>query len=158
MAGKIKHKLLRLLNEAGLDIPDVDCFWVQMGGYRHRFWDLARWGADWGVNGSCYSYSTMTECVKYGLEVSRDGASFSVSSKMTTEQREEEIEKSRAKDEAIRQDAEDRRRRRREERRKNFQIYRCNACGLQFPWHKGEDLTCMGCRSEDIRNVTEEVL
>lgn len=51
-------------------------FWIQQGAYRHKTWDLARWGA-WvrvkGATRSVCSWDTMTACVRKGISVSNEG-------------------------------------------------------------------------------------
>ncbi len=74
--GRTKIRLLKKLTDSGLPIPDAECLWVQLGGYRSRHWDLARWGADWvdgsGQHWSITSWDTMTQCVKRGVTWKRD--------------------------------------------------------------------------------------
>lgn len=162
-AGKIKQKLLILLNEAGLDIPDTTCFWTQLGFYRFRYHDLARWGADWGKHNSCYSWSTMTECVRYGLTVSCDGRNgCEVSSLKTYAQQEADnakaIEK-RNKERELEQQEYDRQKQRRLKRRAEFRIYRCTLCDLQFPCEPGHSKACWRCKSEEhLNDVTNDII
>lgn len=74
--GKVRWKLFQILQEHGLSIPSVDCFWMQEGAYRKKEWDLARWGADWkdnsGVHFSIYCWDTMTACARYGIKSEAD--------------------------------------------------------------------------------------
>lgn len=49
-------------------------FWWNEGGLSHMTWDLARWGAEIPLPGTklrigLYSYDTMTQCVKSGIEL-----------------------------------------------------------------------------------------
>ena len=71
--GSVKLRLFKKLREAGIPIPAPECLWGQQGGYRGRHWDLARWGADFtdenGKHWIVYSWSTMTECARYGVLV-----------------------------------------------------------------------------------------
>ena len=78
--GKIRIKLATLLNKLGLEVQPED-FWMQEGGHRHRFWDLARWGADWKqfdpqynvmVFHSIYCWDRMTECCRKGIVISHN--------------------------------------------------------------------------------------
>lgn len=76
--GKTRLKLLKLLQDSGLTINDPHCFWIQQGAYRSRYWDLARWGADWSLPGSdliytIFSWDTMTDCARHGIIVEKDG-------------------------------------------------------------------------------------
>lgn len=81
--GPTRIKLAELLAEKGIVVSPYD-LWVQEGGYRHRNWDLARWGSNharWATGkdpeGHIYhleihlcSWSRMTDCVKHGIEIS----------------------------------------------------------------------------------------
>jgi hypothetical protein len=77
--GRVKWRLSELLRAAGIEVSPYD-FWTQDGGYRHRNWDLARWGAHdakWidpinKYSGTLhvYSWDTMTDCVRYGINLS----------------------------------------------------------------------------------------
>jgi len=86
--GRIRERIAALLAEKGLIVSPYD-LWVQEGGYRHRHWDLARWGtnhARWkdsrDPDGNerkhdvhVSSWSTMTECVRWGIEIGKfDGS------------------------------------------------------------------------------------
>lgn len=80
--GRTRIRVADLLAERGLIVSPYD-LWVQEGGYRHRYWDLARWGtneARWEDGrdpdgkertGKVFvsSWSTMTECVQWGIEI-----------------------------------------------------------------------------------------
>lgn len=69
--GRTRWKLWEMLVKAGFTIPAADCLWMQEGAYRSRYWDLARWGCQWKDDKgyyTIYSWDTMTECVKYGIE------------------------------------------------------------------------------------------
>ena len=69
--GRVRWKLFNMLQEAGFSINSPDELWMQEGAYRNRFWDLARWGADWkndeGIHYIIYSWDTMTDCVRFGF-------------------------------------------------------------------------------------------
>lgn len=83
--GRVREKLAELLAEKGLIVSPYD-LWTQEGAYRSRYWDLARWGsseARWkdgkDPDGKPYhltvrlsSWSTMSDCVKYGIEIGED--------------------------------------------------------------------------------------
>lgn len=88
--GRTRERLAALLLEKGLAVSPYD-LWVQEGGYRHRNWDLARWGSNhakwvngkdpegnpWDLPVTLCSWSTMTQCVRYGIEIcnfDRNGA------------------------------------------------------------------------------------
>jgi hypothetical protein len=63
-----------MLQEADIPIVSVSDFWMQEGGYRSKYWDLAKWGADFRAqaNGAfwrVYSWNTMTDCVRNGFSV-----------------------------------------------------------------------------------------
>lgn len=90
--GRIRRRLAALLAEKGL-IVAPEHLWTQEGGYRHHYWDLARWGtnhARWkdGVNlltGQPFtlevqlsSWSKMADCVKYGIELAQEDMSWHV--------------------------------------------------------------------------------
>ena len=72
-----REKLVHLLELAGFHV-DIDDIWTQKGDYRKKMWDLAVWGAhpvfrdDGGRHCQVYSWSTMTECVRYGITVRQD--------------------------------------------------------------------------------------
>jgi hypothetical protein len=79
--GRVRWKLWELLRDAGFSIPGPECLWMQEGFYRSNYHDLARWGADWTglsmdksatVLHSLFSWDTMTDCVRLGIEVSKD--------------------------------------------------------------------------------------
>lgn len=69
--GSVKLRLFKKLTAASIPIPSPDCLWCQQGGYRNKNWDLALWGADFqdnkGTFWKIHSWSTMTDCVKYGI-------------------------------------------------------------------------------------------
>jgi hypothetical protein len=88
--GRVKLKLAEMLREKGLVVYAED-FWVQQGAYSHEIWDLARWGIngqagtfniqdeygnwqnfqpDWPIG--IHSWDTMTNCVRYGIEITYD--------------------------------------------------------------------------------------
>lgn len=77
--GKTRIALARLLEEklrASESLPllsiEPEDLWIQEGAYRNSNWDLARWGCDVRFSGKyfkVYSWDTMTECVKKGIEV-----------------------------------------------------------------------------------------
>jgi len=75
------------MQQAGIPIPNEHCFWIQQGGYRHHHWDLARWGADFrdeqGRFWRIYSWCTMTECVRYGIDcdLADDHGDFEIGSR-----------------------------------------------------------------------------
>ncbi len=82
--GRIRWRLAELLKEKGLIVSPYD-LWVQEGGYRHRNWDLARWGSNnarwvddkcpdgkpWVLEVILSSWSRMTQCVRYGIEIGK---------------------------------------------------------------------------------------
>ena len=79
--GKIRQKLSLLLEEKGVIINPLD-LWSQKGYYTHRNHDLARWGGHAHYNGHLAilcSWDTMTDCVKYGIEISVKGNEIEVS-------------------------------------------------------------------------------
>lgn len=88
--GRVRIALARLLAAQGIEVDPAN-LWCQQGAYRSPKWDLARWGGDGVWAGNPYnltdpihgspcvgsqvhvsSWSTMTECVRYGIEVSPD--------------------------------------------------------------------------------------
>src|SRR4051812_8298642 len=83
--GRIRERLAALLAAKGLVVVPRD-LWTQEGGYRHRHWDLARWGTSdarweggkapdgtpWGMTVHVSSWSTMTECVRHGIEMGKE--------------------------------------------------------------------------------------
>jgi len=59
----------------------VDAFhlWVQQGAFLSRKWDLACWGADGiphptitGAQISAFSWSTMSQCARRGIDIDED--------------------------------------------------------------------------------------
>lgn len=74
--GRLREKLATMLQAKGYPVQPED-FWIQEGGYRHRTWDLASWGAschrDDGVAVSLHSWDTMTSCVRWGIEIETEG-------------------------------------------------------------------------------------
>ena len=87
--GKIRWKLADLLAEKGLIVSPYDLH-TQEGGYRYHTWDLCRWytcdarwkdgrtpdGDLWTMPVHLSSWSTMTNCVKHGIEVAKDGVTW----------------------------------------------------------------------------------
>lgn len=92
--GRIQVALCNKLQAAGIPIPNAECFWIQQGGYRHHHWDLAKWGADFrdeqGRFWCIHSWSTMTECVRYGFDIdlSQDTQDFAIESKCPAKSKE----------------------------------------------------------------------
>jgi hypothetical protein len=83
--GRVRWKLFEMLTEH-FSIRTPEDLWMQEGAYRSRYWDLARWGADWrdekGVYWRVFSWSTMSDCVRYGFEFEPDGVNaFEISSR-----------------------------------------------------------------------------
>ena len=78
--GRVKQRLVKKIQAAGIPIQSAECLWVQQGGYRGKHWDLARWGADWvdgsGQHWSIASWDTMTQCVKRGMTWHRDPSGY----------------------------------------------------------------------------------
>lgn len=80
--GRIKWKLSELFRAAGIEASPYD-FWQQEGAYRSVKWDLARWGVRNGrwidATGKypgplhIYSWDTMTDCVRYGINLQLAG-------------------------------------------------------------------------------------
>lgn len=82
--GRTRERLAELLKDKGLIVSPYD-LWVQEGGYRRSTWDLARWGSNdakwvdgkgpdgepWGLKVILSSWSTMTECVRYGIDIGK---------------------------------------------------------------------------------------
>lgn len=82
--GRIRWALSELLLTKGLIVSPYD-LWTQEGGYRRHTWDLARWGSSharwangidpdgnqWGMEVHLSSWSTMTQCVRNGIEISK---------------------------------------------------------------------------------------
>lgn len=86
--GRVREHLAEILRDLGLDCHPED-LWIQEGGYRRLQWDLARWGTHpikWlsnpkgikedvcgepHIGQTCIvsSWDTMTDCVRYGIEV-----------------------------------------------------------------------------------------
>ena len=80
--GRTRWRLSELLAEKGITVSPYD-LWVQEGGYRHRHWDLARWGSNearwtsgkdpdgkvWTLSLHLCSWSRMTDCIKHGIEI-----------------------------------------------------------------------------------------
>ncbi len=157
--GRIKWKLFDLLQDAGLDIITPENFWMQQGGFRHHHWGLACWGADWRddknhILGSCHSWSTMTECVRYGIAIRLDDPhSWEISSKMTVEESRHEREKAEKKRAAILAKEDKRRRQYKASRRNRFRVYKCNRCPCQWPWEPGGDVDCPACGSSEKHEV-----
>ncbi len=76
--GVVRWKLFEMLQEADIPIVSVSDFWMQEGGYRSKYWDLAKWGADFKSTGevlfwTVYSWDTMTACVRNGFSVQHHG-------------------------------------------------------------------------------------
>lgn len=83
--GRTRLRLCRLLLRHGIIVEPED-LWTQEGGYRSRHWDLARWGSyhawwkdgktpdgnPWSHEFHISSWSTMTDCLKYGIGVGVD--------------------------------------------------------------------------------------
>lgn len=83
--GRIRIRLAELLLDKGIVVSPYD-LWTQEGGYRHMTWDLARWGSYEATfpngitpDGSTFhgkvhlsSWSTMTDCVRFGIEVFKE--------------------------------------------------------------------------------------
>ena len=81
--GKTRIKLAARLLEKGILVDPAD-IWEQLGNYRHGTWDVVRWGSNkarWATvdprgrdhAGRCItlsSWSTMGDCVRYGVEFS----------------------------------------------------------------------------------------
>lgn len=166
--GRIAMKLAKILQDAGVPIPDATCFWIQQGGYRHRYWDLARWGADWKADHQfwrLYSWSTMTNCVQYGIVLDYDDPTdvevFPNVSQADVDARNAKLERKKREQQAKIDAAEKRYRERAAERQKRrqerFRVFRCNVCGGQFPWEWPTEKKC-GCGSTDIRDVSVDVL
>lgn len=150
--GKVRLKLAEMLRAKGFDVQAED-LWIQLGGYRHRNWDLARWGHyPTGV----HSWDTMTDCVRYGFDVGKDNE---LSANVPQEAWSKRSAKRKAEAEA-RLEAERRaraaERSRRDARRERFKVYRCS-CGLQFP-HDGGPLACWHCGGvETLTDVTSDL-
>ncbi len=84
-AGRIREKLAKLLGEKGI-LVDPEDLWTQEGAYRSVHWDLARWGTmeakfkdgkapdgtDWHQSVQLSSWSTMTDCCKYGIDIGKE--------------------------------------------------------------------------------------
>lgn len=80
----LKTALRQHFPESPEIIVELEDFWIQQGAYRHATWDLARWGCYprmWLHGGrvtlSIYSWDTMTECARRGIELlhhDRDGS------------------------------------------------------------------------------------
>jgi hypothetical protein len=166
--GRVATRLAKILQDAGVPIPDATCFWIQQGGYRHRNWDLARWGADWKVGHqywTLYSWSTMTACVRYGIVLDYDEPTevevFSNVSQADIDAKNAKWKQKQLDLQAKIEERAKRNRERAEERRKReqerFRVFRCNTCGGQFPWNWPEEKRC-GCGSTDIRDVSVDVL
>jgi len=82
--GRVRERLAALLLKKGVIVSPYD-LWAQEGGYRHMHWDLARWGSNdarWeggrAPDGTEYhgqvllcSWSTMSECVRWGVAVGK---------------------------------------------------------------------------------------
>lgn len=164
--GRIKQKLLTILNAAGLPIKDTDDFWIQEGFYRSRYHDLARWGAKWTVGHSqifntCASWDTMTDCVQYGVLISDDGE-YEVSANMTQHDKSSQQKilerKQREREKWAKREAEIRRERK-DTRSDRFRVYRCSRCCCQFPWHKGQEIKCSQCKQADcLADVSDDIL
>lgn len=162
--GRVAKRLAKLLQDAGVPIPDATCFWVQQGGYRHRYWDLARWGADWKAMHefwSVHSWSTMTACVRYGIVLVYDGPTNVEVFANRSQADIDEINRKKIEQQAKADAAEKRYRKleadRRKQRQERFRVFRCNTCGGQFPWNWPAEKKC-GCGSTDIRDVSADVL
>lgn len=83
--GRIRWRLSELLLAKGLIVSPYD-LWTQDGGYRHRHWDLARWGSNharfvdglapdgspWDLDVHLSSWSRMTDCVRFGVEIGKE--------------------------------------------------------------------------------------
>jgi hypothetical protein len=74
--GQIAQKVLKMATEAFEREAKVrvvrSTLWNQKGGYRGKYWDLARWGINFEfvtedgllLHGSVHSWATMTQCAK----------------------------------------------------------------------------------------------
>lgn len=69
--GRVRKRIAELLQAQGFDVEAEDLD-TQEGAYRGPHWDLARWFANCEKDGKpvyIYSWDTMTDCVRHGLEV-----------------------------------------------------------------------------------------
>lgn len=79
--GRVREKLAALLLAEGIDIDPRDLSW-QDGAYATVQWDCAKWFGDGksvgrsdcpdGFSVRISSWSTMTECARYGIDLSHD--------------------------------------------------------------------------------------
>lgn len=79
--GRVREKLAALLLAEGIDIDPYDLRW-QDGAYATVHWDCCKWYGEGksigradcpdGFSVHVSSWSTMTECARYGIELSHD--------------------------------------------------------------------------------------
>lgn len=79
--GRVREKLAALLLAEGIDIDPFNLMW-QDGAYATAHWDCCKWSGHGvslgrddcpaGISVHVSSWDTMTECARYGIELSHD--------------------------------------------------------------------------------------